>query len=81
MSTTFFPAADTSTVSNPTNVTTSIALALGAEIEKEPSAVVCVATLLPFTATVAPKMGCLSLSLITFPVIVFLLSERNCGKQ
>jgi hypothetical protein len=51
--------ATTSCVSDPTNETTKTLLLAGTEMEKFPVAFVCVATVVPFTVTVAPVTGTL----------------------
>jgi hypothetical protein len=52
-----WPVTGISCVSNPTNETTKTLLPAGIEIEKFPVVFVCVATGVPFTATVAPGTG------------------------
>src|SRR5579863_190140 len=61
----------TSRPAKPTALITSVAVAFGSWILKEPSIPVWVRTLVPLTWTVAPGTGLLSVLLITFPVTGF----------
>jgi hypothetical protein len=54
-------------LSKPTKEITRVFLSAGTVRVKFPSELVWVATVVPFTETVAPKIGCLSASLVTLP--------------
>ena len=72
----FLDLIDTSCAVKPTEVTTNLSTALLTEIENNPSEFVLVASLAPFTVTVAAITGCPVASTI-FPVIVFCCANAD----
>ena len=67
---------ETSCALKPTEVTTNLSTALLTEIENDPSEFVLVASLAPFTETVAAITGC-PLGSTIFPVIVFCCANAD----